>query len=137
MGREASGHPQYLAVSLVGGRPTSSGRRPEDLISWISAELGRLLPDVRGARILDSRVTKERRATFRARPGSGRLRPPARTAFAGLAVAGAWTSTGWPATMEGAVRSGQAAARTIWADLGHLNGGNLDQSKIRTPEEVA
>jgi hydroxysqualene dehydroxylase len=71
----------------------------------------RLLPAARGARVVDRLVTKERAATFRARPGTAALRPPAQTAVPGLAVAGAWTDTGWPATMEGAVRSGRTAAR--------------------------
>jgi uncharacterized protein with NAD-binding domain and iron-sulfur cluster len=60
---------------------------------------------------VDSVVTKERRATFRAVPGTAALRPVARTSMPGLTVAGAWTNTGWPATMEGAVQSGRAAAR--------------------------
>jgi squalene-associated FAD-dependent desaturase len=102
--------PQYLAVS-VSAADEMLGRRPDELTPWISAELGRLLPATGGARILDALVTKERQATFRARPGTAALRPPPRTAWPGLAVAGAWTDTGWPATMEGAVRSGRAAAR--------------------------
>jgi squalene-associated FAD-dependent desaturase len=100
---------QYLAVSMSAADGLL-GRRPEDLVSWINSELHRLLPASRSASIVDSLVTKERRATFAARPGSGRLRPAQRTRFPGLAVAGAWTDTGWPATMEGAVRSGRAAA---------------------------
>jgi uncharacterized protein with NAD-binding domain and iron-sulfur cluster len=55
-------------------------------------------------------VTRERRATFRQGPGSARLRPRAGTQLPGLMLAGAWTATGWPDTMEGAVRSGLAAA---------------------------
>jgi squalene-associated FAD-dependent desaturase len=102
--------PQYVAVSVSAADEMVS-RRPDDLVPWITAELGRLLPDATAARVLDALVTKERNATFRARPGTAALRPPARTARPGLAVAGAWTDTGWPATMEGAVRSGRAAAR--------------------------
>jgi squalene-associated FAD-dependent desaturase len=102
--------PQYVAVS-VSAADEMLGRRPDELVPQITAELGRLLPDATAARVLDALVTKERQATFRARPGTAALRPPARTAWPGLAVAGAWTDTGWPATMEGAVRSGRAAAR--------------------------
>jgi uncharacterized protein with NAD-binding domain and iron-sulfur cluster len=94
------------------------GRHPDELTSWIVTELARLLPEAAEARVLDSLVTKERHATFRAAPGSARLRPGPRTELPGLAVAGAWTDTGWPATMEGAVRSGTAAARVCLADCG-------------------
>ena len=60
--------------------------------------------------MLDFAVTHEPRATFRAAPGTRRLRPGPHTERAGLLLAGAWTDTGWPATMEGAVRSGITAA---------------------------
>jgi squalene-associated FAD-dependent desaturase len=79
-------------------------------------ELERLLPRAREARVIDVAVTHEPRATFRAGPGSRKLRPGARTPVAGLYLAGAWTDTGWPATMEGAVRSGLDAARAVLAD---------------------
>jgi uncharacterized protein with NAD-binding domain and iron-sulfur cluster len=112
---ESSGLPvtpggrQYVAVS-VSAADGLIGRRPDELVPWVTAELTRLLPEAAGAQVLDSLVTKERKATFRARPGTAPLRPVPRTAWPGLAVAGAWTDTGWPATMEGAVRSGRAAA---------------------------
>ena len=102
---------QYLAVS-ISAADGLLGRRPEDLISWIGTEVQRLLPSTRHARILDSLVTKERKATFAAKPGTARLRTTHESFLPGLAVAGAWTDTGWPATMEGAVRSGRAAARS-------------------------
>jgi squalene-associated FAD-dependent desaturase len=101
--------PQYVAVS-ISAADDLLGRHPEELVPWITGELTRLLPAVAGAQVVESLVTKERNATFRARPGTAQLRPGPRTARAGLAVAGAWTDTGWPATMEGAVRSGRAAA---------------------------
>jgi squalene-associated FAD-dependent desaturase len=109
------GGPQYVAVS-VSAADEMLARRPEDLARLITAELGRLLPEVARAEVLDSLVTKERNATFRARPGTAALRPGPRTAWPGLAVAGAWTDTGWPATMESAVRSGRAAARVCLTD---------------------
>jgi squalene-associated FAD-dependent desaturase len=77
--------------------------------------LERLLPSSRGAVVLDFAATHEPRATFRAAPGTRRLRPGAHTDRDGLYLAGAWTDTGWPATMEGAVRSGLAAARAALA----------------------
>jgi uncharacterized protein with NAD-binding domain and iron-sulfur cluster len=73
--------------------------------------LRELLPRARGARLESFLVTREHAATFRAAPGVGALRPAAATGIPGLALAGAWTQTGWPATLEGAVLSGHEAAR--------------------------
>jgi squalene-associated FAD-dependent desaturase len=105
---------QYVAVSMSAADELL-GRRPEDLVAWVTGRLGRLLPETNKARLIDSIVTKERNATFRAQPGTAALRPGPATYHPGLAVAGAWTDTGWPATMEGAVRSGRAAADTALA----------------------
>ncbi|MFG2309456.1 hydroxysqualene dehydroxylase HpnE [Streptomyces sp. NPDC048566] len=89
-------------------------------------ELERLLPGTRGATVTDFFVTRERTATFAPAPGVGRLRPGARTKAPGLYLAGAWTATGWPATMESAVRSGVGAADAALGALGrsrdHLPG---------------
>lgn len=103
---------QYVAVSLSAADELLA-TRPETLVSSTVEALGRLLPKVPAARLVDSVVTKERRATFRAVPGTAALRPGPATRRPGLALAGAWTATGWPATMEGAVRSGVAAARAL------------------------
>ncbi|MET8569273.1 hydroxysqualene dehydroxylase HpnE [Streptomyces sp. NPDC004783] len=81
-------------------------------------ELERLLPRARRAGVKDFFVTRERTATFAPAPGVGRLRPGARTKAPGLYLAGAWTATGWPATMESAVRSGVGAAGAALAALG-------------------
>ncbi|MEV7423450.1 MULTISPECIES: hydroxysqualene dehydroxylase HpnE [unclassified Streptomyces] len=81
-------------------------------------ELERLLPAAGGAEVRDFFVTRERTATFAPVPGVGRLRPAARTRAPGLYLAGAWTATGWPATMEGAVRSGFSAAGAALRELG-------------------
>jgi len=85
------------------------------IVARSTAALARAFPRARRATLLDATVTRSPRATFRATPGAARLRPPARTDVPGLAIAGAWTDTGWPATMEGAVRSGHAAAREALA----------------------
>jgi monoamine oxidase len=66
-------------------------------------------------------VTSERAATFRQAAGSRRLRPPAGEIEPGLYIAGAWTDTGWPATMEGAVRSGSTAATAAMESLASLS----------------
>ncbi|MDQ1034893.1 squalene-associated FAD-dependent desaturase [Streptomyces sp. V3I8] len=81
-------------------------------------ELERLLPHTGRAEVRDFFVTRERTATFAPSPGVGRLRPGARTNAPGLYLAGAWTATGWPATMEGAVRSGVSAADAALHALG-------------------
>ncbi len=73
-------------------------------------------------------MTRERAATFRQAPGTAALRPRPATAVPRLFLAGAWTDTGWPATMEGAVRSGIAAARPALLALGRTD---------RLPAEVA
>jgi zeta-carotene desaturase len=64
-------------------------------------------------------VIKETAATFSPEPGSDAWRPPQRTAVANLFLAGDWTSTGWPATMEGAVRSGYLAAEALARSAGY------------------
>ncbi|MFC8080025.1 hydroxysqualene dehydroxylase HpnE [Streptomyces sp. NPDC057307] len=84
-------------------------------------ELKRLLPAARSAEVRDFFVTRERTATFAPTPGVGRLRPAARTRAPGLFLAGAWTATGWPATMEGAVRSGFSAAGAALSELGRAH----------------
>ncbi len=132
---------QYLAVSLSAADDLL-GRRPEDLVASTAQEIERLLPAAREARLVDSLVTKERRATFRAAPGSNAIRPSSRTALSGLALAGAWTSTGWPATMEGAVRSGWAAARSLAGTSGASRPapdgeGPRIRKSPRTSQEVA
>jgi hydroxysqualene dehydroxylase len=101
---------QYLAVSLSGA-DAEMALSVEELRERYVPALRALLPAAREARVESFFVTREHAATFRASPGVAALRPLARTAVAGLALAGAWTATGWPATLEGAVKSGHAAAR--------------------------
>jgi squalene-associated FAD-dependent desaturase len=81
-------------------------------------ELERVLPAARGAGVRDFFVTRERTATFAPAPGVAALRPGPATRAPGLYLAGAWTATGWPATMEGAVRSGLYASRQALSVLG-------------------
>jgi uncharacterized protein with NAD-binding domain and iron-sulfur cluster len=84
----------------------------------VLAELAEIWPEARDARLLRWWVVTEHGATFAVRPGIDAHRPPQRTPVAGLFLAGDWTATGWPATMEGAVRSGYRAAEEILKDLG-------------------
>jgi squalene-associated FAD-dependent desaturase len=107
---------QLVSVSLSGAQ-TDIGEPLATLRERYVPALERLLPAARTAEVLDFTATREPRATFRAVPGTARLRPGPRTAVRGLYLAGAWTNTGWPATMESAVRSGVAAARAARSDL--------------------
>lgn len=102
---------QHLAVSMSGARLEVS-RTKATLIGEITAELAELFPRARGATVERAACVKEPDATFAAAPGQAGKRPGTRTAVPGIVLAGAWTDTGWPATMEGAVRSGLRAART-------------------------
>lgn len=120
---EASGlkEGQYLALS----QSTAQHEIDEPVATLRERylpELERLLPRSRGAEVKDFFVTRERTATFAPAPGVGRLRPGARTKAPGLYLAGAWTATGWPATMESAVRSGVGAAGAALGALGRSRG---------------
>jgi hydroxysqualene dehydroxylase len=100
---------QYLTV-VSSGAPELMELRGRELVERIASELtGRLGP----AELLWSRVSREPAATIAVRPGSEAQRPGPRTSRPNVARAGAWTGTGWPATMEGALRSGRAAARAL------------------------
>jgi len=103
---------QYVAVSLSAADHLIDLPVAE-LRAWALPHLAQVLPATKDAELKEFLVTREPRATFRPRPGSGRLRPSATTRLAGLHLAGAWTNTTWPATMEGAVRSGDAAVASV------------------------
>jgi hydroxysqualene dehydroxylase len=103
---------QYIAVSLSAA-DAELGETAAQLRQRYLPALAELLPEARAATVEVFRVTREHAATFRAAPGARALRPGPDTRFPGLFLAGTWTDTGWPATMEGAVLSGYAAAHQI------------------------
>jgi hydroxysqualene dehydroxylase len=103
---------QYLAISLSAA-DAELGLTAEELRRRYVGALAELLPASAQAGVQGFFVTREHSATFRAAPGARKLRPGTRTRIRGLALAGAFTDTGWPATMEGAVRSGLAAAQEV------------------------
>ena len=105
---------QYLVVTLSAA-DEELAMSGEAILERYLAALGELVPATASARVVRAFVTRDHAATFRAAPGQRSLRPAAATALPGLALAGAHTDTGWPATMEGAVRSGRAAARVVLA----------------------
>lgn len=113
-----AGRGQYLAVS-ISGATEQAGARPEQLGREVVEDLRAIFPRAARATVLSTFVTREHHATFKAVPGTAAHRSSSRTALAGLALAGAWTSTGWPPTMEGAVRSGVNAARAALVGCGH------------------
>ncbi len=108
---------RYLQVVVSASRSLAAMGRAE-IISLAIAELADFLPRVRQARLEKAHVIKELRATFSAAPGTEALRPSAHTGSANLFLAGDWTRSGWPATMEGAVRSGYLAAEAVTAASG-------------------
>jgi squalene-associated FAD-dependent desaturase len=104
---------QYLAVT-VSAADAEIDTPVEQLRPRFLDALRTLFPRAAGADVVDFFVTRERRATFRAVPGTAALRPgPVLAAAPKVALAGAWTATGWPDTMESAVRSGHAAAAAL------------------------
>ena len=107
--KDAAHRPQYLAISLSAADEYVDvpAARLRELFLPALAEL---FPAARDAQVIEFFVTRERRATFRQAPGTARLRSGPGTELPGLVLAGAWTDTGWPDTMEGAVRSGLSAA---------------------------
>jgi squalene-associated FAD-dependent desaturase len=106
------GGQQHLVVSLSAATDLID-RPAADLIAVQRAAVAELFPAARHTPVRDAFVTREPRATFRQAPGTRTYRPRAATRLPGLAMAGAWTDTGWPDTMEGAVVSGNDAADVV------------------------
>ena len=100
---------QYLTV-VSSGAPELEALRGRELVELIA---GALTERLGAAELLWSRVSREPAATIAVRPGSERERRGPATGRRGVARAGAWTATGWPPTMESAVRSGRTAARRL------------------------
>ncbi len=103
---------RYLQLVVSASRQLATAGRAE-IIDLAVKELGEFFPAVREARLEKAHVIKEMRATFSAAPGTEALRPPPETDRPDLFLAGDWTNSGWPATMEGAVRSGYLAAEAV------------------------
>jgi len=110
------GHPadrgSYVELVIAGSKSELTMTR-EQILTPALAELARFFPRVREATLLKSGILKEARATFSVTPGMDVFRPQQRTAFTGLYLAGDWTATDWPSTMEGAARSGRLAAGEV------------------------
>jgi hypothetical protein len=100
---------QYLTV-VSSGVPELMEVRGRELVDHIAAQLTERLGH---AELVWSRISREPQATVALRPGTASRRPGASTSRPNVTRAGAWTATGWPATMESAVRSGRTAARLL------------------------
>jgi zeta-carotene desaturase len=111
----ASGH--YYELSIAASFAQLNQSREEILASTL-AELPRFFPAVRNAKLLKGGVLKEARATFSVLPSLDAHRPLAADPGGGMFLAGDWTRTGWPSTMEGAARSGRLAAEAVAAACG-------------------
>jgi monoamine oxidase len=107
---------QHIALSLSAARAEMGVPRGE-LAEAMDREVREILPGRHGASLREWAVVKDARATFAPAPGQATRRPGARTPVEGVVLAGNWTSTGWPATMEGAVRSGLAAVAELAAQM--------------------
>jgi squalene-associated FAD-dependent desaturase len=103
---------RYIQLVVSASRSLSAMPRQE-VIDLALRELAEFFPQARAAKLEKAHVVKEIRATFSAKPGLEKLRPESPTKFANLFLAGDWTRSGWPATMEGAVRSGYLAAEAV------------------------
>jgi squalene-associated FAD-dependent desaturase len=110
--RRAENAGSYLELVVSASKPLVEKSRQE-ILDLALRELAEFFPAVREAKLLKAAVVKEVRATFSVTPGIDAYRPGPITAWPQLFLAGDWTATGWPSTMEGAVRSGYLAAEAL------------------------
>ena len=108
---------RYLQLVVSASRDLTNLSRQE-IIDIAIGDLRLYFPRVRDAKLVKAHVVKEQRATFSAAPETESLRPGAQSEITNLYMAGDWTSSGWPATMEGAVRSGYIAADALSSSIG-------------------
>jgi len=109
---------RYVQLVVSASRSLVDMPRAE-IIALAVRELAEFLPNARDAKIEKAHVVKEIRATFSARAGLEQARPVSTTKFGNSFLAGDWTRSGWPATMEGAVRSGYLAAEAVTRAAGN------------------
>ena len=115
---------QYLQLVISASYDLLRKSR-EEIIDVCLKEVRQALPAAREAQLVKATVIKEAAATFSPEPGVDQWRPAQETKTPGLFLAGDWTATGWPATMEGAVRSGYLAAEAV------LRSGNSPQKFLQ------
>jgi squalene-associated FAD-dependent desaturase len=113
----AESNEQYLQL-VISASYDLVQRSRQEIIDLCRRELADVLPATRDAVLRKATVIKEINATFSPEPGVDRWRPTQKSSMRNLYLAGDWTRTGWPATMEGAVRSGYLAAEALLGDSG-------------------
>ncbi|MEK6262710.1 MAG: hydroxysqualene dehydroxylase HpnE [Planctomycetota bacterium] len=113
---KATGEHYYQIV--ISASRELAGQSREAILAQVLAELTAVWPETARATLLHSRQVTEHRAVFSPLPGVDQWRPWQQSPIGNLQLAGDWTRTGWPATMEGAVRSGYLAAANVLARLG-------------------
>lgn len=111
--------PEYIHLLVSASRELNTLPRKK-IIEIAIAELAKYFPESRNIRLIKSSTTKEGLATFSPTPLFEVHRPEAATPYTNLFLAGDWTNTGWPSTMEGAVRSGNIAAQELLKYIGAI-----------------
>ncbi|HUE72572.1 MAG TPA: hydroxysqualene dehydroxylase HpnE, partial [Pirellulaceae bacterium] len=109
-------HSYYQVV--ISASHNLAGRARDDVVHQVLGDLQAVFPQARAAELVRWRMITDPEAVFSVRPGLSQIRPPQRTTVPNLFLAGDWTATNWPATMEGAVRSGYLAAEALLESLG-------------------
>jgi squalene-associated FAD-dependent desaturase len=117
--KDSGGHYYYQVV--ISASHELAGRDREEVLREVRGDLDAVFPAARGAELLRWQMITEQDAVFSVRPGLEALRPAQRTSIPGLFLAGDWTATGWPSTMESAVRSGYLAAEAVLHAAGREN----------------
>lgn len=111
-------HPAWAIQIVISASHSLTGRDRNEIVAEVCEDLKAIWSQARGAALLHARVVTDPHAVFSMSHRCESLRPEQRTALESLALAGDWTATGWPATMEGAVRSGYRAAEVVMESLG-------------------
>ena len=119
----------YVELVIAGSR-AQLGMTREEILAPAVKELAMFFPAVKQANLLKSGILKEARATFSVTPGLDPFRPQQKTAWPGFYVAGDWTATEWPSTMEGGVRSGRLAAGAVMGDVNKFMAAELPASGL-------
>lgn len=104
---------EYLYAIVISGAYQQVDRSPKQILDTLMSELKRNFPKLSKMQIKHNFIYKALDATFAARPETNRLRPPPRTSFDNLFLAGDWTDTSLPSTMEGAALSGENVVKAI------------------------